>query len=66
MIGNEEIKEITKSIENITTIDDVIDKRIIYPNAWYVYGCGKPEDHGNYYKVTKIFKVVNKNDTVSH
>ena len=65
LIGNEEIKEITKSIENITKIEDVIDKRIIYPNAWYIYGCGKPEDHGNYYKVSKIFKVSYKNDTVS-
>ena len=64
LVNNEEIKDITKSIENITPLEDVIDKRIIFPNAWYVYGCGKPEDHGNYYKVTKIFKVSNKNDTI--
>ena len=65
LVENDEIKEITKSIDNITKIDDVIDKRIIYPNAWYVYGCGKPEDQGNYYKVSKIFKVTHKNNTVS-
>ena len=66
LVKNEEIKDITKSIENITPLDDVIDKRIIFPNAWYIYGCGKPEDQGNYYKVTKIFKVINKISNNNH
>jgi P4 family phage/plasmid primase-like protien len=65
LIENEEIKDLTKSIDNITSIDDVIDKRIIDTNAWFVYGCGKPEDQGHYYKVTKIFKVSNKNNNIS-
>ena len=65
LVEDEEIQEITKSIENITPLEDVIDKRIIFPNAWYVYGCGKPEDHGNNYKVTKIFKVINKNNNIT-
>ena len=65
LVEDEEINEITKSIENITPLSDVIDKRIIFPNAWYVYGCGKPEDQGNYYKVTKIFKVINKNNNIT-
>ena len=60
LVEDEDIIELTKSIENITPLSDVIDKRIIFPNAWFVYGCGKPEDQGNYYKVTKIFKVINK------
>ena len=52
LIENEEIKDLTKSIDNITSIDDVVDKRIIDTNAWFVYGCGKPEDQGHYNKVT--------------
>jgi P4 family phage/plasmid primase-like protien len=65
LVEDEDIQEITKTIENITPLDDVIDKRIIFPNAWYVYGCGKPEDLGNYYKVTKIYRVSNKNNNIS-
>lgn len=65
LVNDEDIIEITKTIENITPLTDVIDKRIIFPNAWYVYGCGKPEDQGNYYKVTKIFKVIHKNNTIT-
>ena len=65
LVNDEDIIEITKTIENITPLSDVIDKRIIFPNAWYVYGCGKPEDQGNYYKVTKIFKVSNKNNNIT-
>jgi len=62
---DEDLIEITKSIENITPLNDVIDKCIIFPNGWYVYGCGKPEDQGNYYKVTKIFKVIHKNNNIT-
>ena len=65
LVEDEDLKEITKTIENITSLSDVIDKRIIFPNAWYVYGCGKPEDQGNYYKVTKIYKVSNKNNNIT-
>ena len=65
LVKDEDLIEITKTIENITPLSDVIDKRIIFPNAWYVYGCGKPEDQGNYYKVTKIFKVINKNNNIT-
>jgi len=59
-----ELKKIIKEIENTSDINDVIDKRIIYPNAWYVYGCGKPDDNGYFYKVTKIFKIIKKNNEI--
>ena len=59
-----ELKQMVKEIENISEINDVIDKRIIFPNAWYIYGCGKPEDNGSFYKVTKIFKIIKKNDEI--
>ena len=65
LVKDEDLIEITKSIENITPLADVIDKCIIFPNGWYVYGCGKPEDQGNYYKVTKIFKVIHKNNNIT-
>jgi len=59
-----ELIDIIKKIENTSEVDDVIDKRIIYPNAWYTYGCGKPEDNGNFYKVTKAFKIIKKNNEI--
>ena len=58
----EELNNMIKEIDNISIINDVIDKRIIYPNAWYIYGCGKPEDNGKYYKVTKTYKIIKKGD----
>jgi P4 family phage/plasmid primase-like protien len=60
----DELKTMIKEIENTSDINDVIDKRIIYPNAWYVYGCGKPEDNGKFYTVTKVFKILKKNETI--
>ena len=57
IIENKELKKLIKDIGNTSSISDVIDKCIIDTNAWYVYGCGKPEDQGNYYKVTKIYKI---------
>jgi P4 family phage/plasmid primase-like protien len=65
IIKCEDLKNMIINIENTTKIDDVIDKRIIYPNAWFVYGCGKPEDLGKFYKITKIFKVSKKNDNLT-
>ena len=65
LVKDEDLIESTKTIENIKPLSDVIDKRIIFPNGWYVYGCGKPEDHGNYYKVTKIYKVIHKNNNIT-
>ena len=56
------LKDMIGKIENVSDINDVIDKRIIFPNAWYVYGCGKPTDNGNFYKVTKTFKIIKKGD----
>jgi P4 family phage/plasmid primase-like protien len=58
IIKNEDLQETLKDMENVTTLNDVIDKRIIYPNAWYIYGCGKPDDKGNFYTVTNIYKIV--------
>ena len=62
LMENDELKKYIKNIGNTTSISDVIDERIIDKNAWYVYGCGKPEDQGNYYKVTKIYKIMKKDD----
>ena len=47
------IKSVNDLLDKHPMLKDVIDKRIIYPNAWFVYGCGKPEDLGYFYKVTK-------------
>ena len=62
IIACETLKDKIKEIKNLTEINDVIDKRIIFPNAWYVYGCGKPEDDGKYYTVTKTYKIMKKNE----
>ena len=64
IVQSDELIDIIKKIENTSEVDDVIDKRIIYPNAWYTYGCGKPEDNGNFYKVTKAFKIIKKNNEI--
>jgi len=58
IVDNEDLQEHMREIGNISELPDVIDKRIIYPNAWYIYGCGKPDDKGDVYKVTKIYKIV--------
>jgi len=58
LIENEELQQKLKEIGNITGITDVFDKRIIYPNAWYIYGCGKPDDKGDNYCVSKTYKIV--------
>jgi len=65
IIQCDDLKDMIIKIENTSDINDVIDKRIIYPNAWYVYGCGKPDDNGDFYKVTKIFKISKKNDDIT-
>jgi len=57
IIENTELKDILKGIGNITSLQEVIDKRIIWPNPWFIYGCGKPDDNGNYYKVSAVYKV---------
>jgi len=65
MINCEDLKDMIIKIENTSKIEDVIDKRIIFPNAWFVYGCGKPDDFGKFYKVTKIFKITKKTNKIS-
>ena len=62
IIENVEIINLIKNMGSITDIKDVIDKRIISCNAWYIYGCGKPADNGSFYTVTKIFKVLKKGE----
>ena len=62
IINCEKLIEKIRAMDNITEVHDVIDKRIIYPNAWYIYGCGKPEDDGKYYTVTKVYKVMQKSN----
>lgn len=65
IVSNDELQEYLKEIENTSDLVDVIDKRIIYPNAWYIYGCGKPDDKGDVYKVTKTYKIVKENNNKS-
>ena len=57
IINDNELITYLKEIENITEAHNVIDKRIIYPNAWYIYGCGKPDDKTDVYKVSYIYEV---------
>ena len=65
IIKCEDLTDMIIDIENTSALEDVIDKRIIYPNAWFVYGCGKAEDDGDFYKITKIFKISKKNGELS-
>jgi P4 family phage/plasmid primase-like protien len=58
IIADDTLKDLLNEIGNITAIPDVIDKRIIWPNPWFIYGCGKPDDNGNYYKVSTVYKVI--------
>lgn len=58
IIADETLKELLLEIGNITALPDVIDKRIIWPNPWFIYGCGKPDDNGSFYKVSTIYKVI--------
>lgn len=62
IIENDDIQSSLNDIGNVSDIDKVFDKRIIYPNAWYIYGCGKPDDKGDIYKVTNTYKIVRKSD----
>lgn len=66
IITNSELIEMLMEIGNTTDIGDVIDKRIIYPNAWYIYGCGKPDDKTDVYKVSQIYKVSRKDISKSN
>ena len=60
LLEDEQLIEMIKDIDAINKIEDVFDKRIIFPNAWYFYGCGKPEDYCDYYKITHIYRVMKK------
>ena len=63
IVANRELIEHLKLINNITDTNNVIDKRIIYPNAWYIYGCGKPDDRQDVYKVTNIYDITKTDAT---
>ena len=62
LIEDEDILNNLNEIGNVSAIIDVFDKRIIYPNAWYLYGCGKPDDKGDTYTVSKTYKIVKNDD----
>ena len=69
IINDIELISYLKGIDNISDTNNVIDKRIIYPNAWYIYGCGKPEDKRDVYKVSYIYNINKTNsntDTDTH
>ena len=57
LIKNKDIAESLKKINNCADIEDIIDKSIISSSGWFIYGCGKPDDKSDYYKVTKAWKV---------
>lgn len=57
IIKSRDIQSLLHNIGNITSIDEVIDHRIIEINSWFIYGCGKPEDNQDYYTVTAIYNI---------
>ena len=60
IIAYDKLIKIVTAIGTVNNIEDVIDKRIIASNPWFIYGCGKDVDYGAYYKVSNIFKVISK------
>jgi len=60
MINNHNIIESLNKINNCESIDKTIDECIINKNCWFIYGCGKPEDKEDVYRVTHIYKISKK------
>lgn len=60
IINNSETKKIFNDIENISPIEEVIDKCIIDKNAWFLYGNGKSTDiinnYSDFYETTIMYK----------
>lgn len=60
MIKDKDIIESLNKINNCVTVEKTIDECIIDRNCWFIYGCGKPDDNGDYYRVSHIFKINKK------
>lgn len=60
IIENSDIIQMISDIGNTTDIKSVFDETIISKNSWYIYGCGKPADEGIFYTVSKVFKIIKK------
>ena len=54
IVADEEIIELFDSVNNTIPADQSIDKVIIDTNAWFIYGCGKPDDGEFVYKIYNI------------
>ena len=61
IVADEEIIELFDSVNNTIPADQSIDKVIIDTNAWFIYGCGKPDDGEFVYKIYNIYRIVNRN-----
>lgn len=59
IVADDEIIELFDSVNNTIPADQAIDKVIIDRNAWFIYGCGKPDD--SVYKIYNIYRITNKN-----
>ena len=57
LLKNRDIIESLKRVNNVVEIENTIDKSIITSSGWFIYGCGKPEDKGDYYRTTHAWKV---------
>ena len=57
LLINRDVIESLKKVNNCVEIENTIDKSIITSSGWFIYGCGKPEDKGDYYRTTHAWKV---------
>jgi P4 family phage/plasmid primase-like protien len=57
LLQNKDIIESLKKVNNCVEIENTIDKSIITSSGWFIYGCGKPDDKGDYYRTTHAWKV---------
>lgn len=65
IIKDETLEEALHELGNTSPLEKVVDPTIIETAGWYIYGCGKPDDKGDYYKISKIYKVVKKGSTTT-
>jgi P4 family phage/plasmid primase-like protien len=57
LLTNKDIIESLKQVNNCVDIESTIDKSIINSSGWFLYGCGKPDDKGDYYRTTYAWKI---------
>jgi P4 family phage/plasmid primase-like protien len=59
MIEDQELVDIFEGYNSLNPINDIIDKRIIDTNGWFMYGSMKPKNLP--YIVTKTYEIKNNN-----